>query len=238
MFWSFTGIIHGDFHDWNLIVDWSNSSCIGKDSLHRSSDAESSVKHETTELSSEVGKGDNVKSRRVKIVATSYKSQKDKMGSITNSDLSVSRQNYISVIQGYAIIDFEEMSYSYPALEVLRLIADMMIGCHLVDLLDIGGYVIAGYACVNVKAIQSFYGSIYPCVLACLAQYIILSTHEYDLQGQKNEYVLEGTESSRKVLKCLQSIKKSTVYDSWNKVFNLYISSDHGSDSLSLLLNS
>ena len=42
-----------------------------------------------------------------------------------------------SILQKYGLIDFEEMSVSFPVLELSRLIADMMLGCPGVDLCDV-----------------------------------------------------------------------------------------------------
>lgn len=126
------------------------------------------------------------------------------------------------ILQKYGLIDFEAMSVSYPALELSRLIADMMIDCNLVELLDIGGHIIAGYMSVNSMPVKQFQFCLYETALACLAQYIILSTYEYQFQGESNQYCLLGTSDSKLVLAKLMDIETAEVYSVWGKVLKCY----------------
>ena len=182
-FFPHAGLIHGDFHDYNLIVDWTaiklNSAWAPSQPLPASSEA--------TSLSS-----------------TRSESQRS------------------CILQKYGLIDFEAMSVSYPAVELSRLIADMMIDCNLVELLDIGGHIIAGYMSVNIMPVKEFRFCLYETALACLAQYIILSTYEYQFQGESNEYCLLSTEGSKVVLAKMMDVEAADVYRVWGKVLTSY----------------
>ncbi|XP_076462351.1 hydroxylysine kinase-like [Babylonia areolata] len=173
------GVIHGDFHDYNLIVDWEAADFRADDN--------------------------------------------------TPPPQSPSQPPYFledarrsGILQKYGIIDFEEMSVSYPALELSRLIADMMIDCHQVALLDIGGHVLAGYTSVDSTPVEQFGICLFDTALACLAQYIVLSTSDYQGQEESNDYCLLGTEDSRAVLGRMVKVDSAEVCSAWGKVLTAY----------------
>lgn len=121
----------------------------------------------------------------------------------------------------YGIIDFEDMSSSYLALEISRLISDMMIDCHEVNLLDIGGHILAGYISVNAEPVKQF-NYFYESILASLAQYIILGTYEYYLQGEDNAYTAFGSDGAWDVIQKLEGVDAGTIYKKWSDIISLY----------------
>ncbi|KAK7489016.1 hypothetical protein BaRGS_00019677 [Batillaria attramentaria] len=132
-----------------------------------------------------------------------------------------SRCTHQQIIRKYGIIDFEETSFSYPVLELSRLMADMMIDCQLVDVMDIGGHVIAGYMSVNSFTVKQFH-YLYETALTCLAQYIILGTHEHQVQEGANVYVMIGVAPSLQVLDKLKGVSSKRVYRAWAAVLRAY----------------
>ena len=139
----------------------------------------------------------------------------------TPPSLSLENQQQ-SILLKYGLIDFEELSLSYPVLELSRLIADMMIGCPGVDLFDVGGHIIAGYTSIDNSALKHFTFCLYETALACLAQYVVLSTHEYQIQEESNEYCLLDAPQAMAILHRTKDTETATVYKAWGEVLTSY----------------
>ncbi|XP_025110260.1 hydroxylysine kinase-like [Pomacea canaliculata] len=177
------GIIHGDFHDYNIIIDEASNA--------------------TRDLSET--------SRTVTLAFTQ---------NLQSPSSSV--QSFIkSVVEKYGIIDFEDMRNSYPALELCRLIADLMSDCPHIEMQSIGGHVIAGYLLINAEPVRQF-SFFYETILASLAQYVVLSAYEYQAQEGENDYLLLGSSEAWHVIQQLKNVEAKSLYGIWNSILSSY----------------
>jgi hypothetical protein len=205
----FVGVIHGDFHDWNLIVDWDSSSC------------------STSDVTSNVARATDPPDTAPTTTTTT-----DLASCMLASDITVHTVNkrcithvdFDRIKKKYGIIDFEEVSCSYPVLELCRLVADCMVECiHPdVDWKEVGGHVIAGYAIVNREPVQQYGKYLHNTVLGCLAQYVVLQTCEFEAQGGTNLYCLEGTEEAKVVINKMKGVTSDDLYKVWGDVLEKY----------------
>lgn len=177
------GIIHGDFHDYNIIIDEA-----------------SNAPRDLSETS-----------RTVTLAFTQ---------NLQSPSSSV--QSFIkSVVEKYGIIDFEDMCNSYPALELCRLIADLMSDCPHIEMQSIGGHVIAGYLLINAEPVRQF-SFFYETILASLAQYVVLSAYEYQAQEGENDYLLLGSSEAWHVIQQLKNVEAKSLYGIWNSILSSY----------------
>lgn len=120
------------------------------------------------------------------------------------------------VYKVYGIIDFGDLIKSYYVYEIAITIMYMMLDSSVVDFLEVGGHVLAGY--MKERSLnEAELDSMRMCIAARFAQSLAMGAYSFSL-NPTNTYLLTTAKNGWPQLKRLWNTPKKELYDCWAKV--------------------
>ena len=116
----------------------------------------------------------------------------------------------------HGVIDFGDASFSHPLFDLAITIAHLCTGSTLVDELEVGGHVLRGFL-ERCRMGAAEYGCLRACVMARLAQCLVLGAHSYR-QDPSNDSVLDIGLRGWPLLRRLWATPASALYASWDAI--------------------
>jgi len=110
------------------------------------------------------------------------------------------------------------MTYSYYVYEIAIAIMYAMLNSTIVDPLDVGGHILAGYlAKINLNQVEI--ESLKVCIAARYAQSLTMGAYSYSLDPT-NEYLLSTAKNGWRQLRQLWKTSNSDLLSGWSKVIS------------------
>ncbi|KAJ8317412.1 hypothetical protein KUTeg_005316 [Tegillarca granosa] len=124
---------------------------------------------------------------------------------------TIPKEERVSDVSG--ILDFSDVSNSYIVFDLAICICYMSIECKLIDVLDVGGHVLAGYfSCAELNSADK--DVLHTCVAARLTQSLVMGLYS-KIMDPSNTYVLTTGKSGWPVLHKYWNVKKEELYKRW-----------------------
>ena len=118
------------------------------------------------------------------------------------------------------VIDFGDANHTSIMFEVAMLITYMMIDSEIVNTLDVGGHVLAGY--LSERQLSDVEMDLLRvCIAGRLCQSLTMGEYTY-MQDPGNEYVLTTAANGWKTLRCIWGIQKEQLYKRWMDIIKMY----------------
>lgn len=117
-------------------------------------------------------------------------------------------------------IDFFHATYSYLVYDIAIVIAYLSIESKLVDPLDVGGHVLAGYLTERTIAKEEFQ-VLNLCICGRLCQTLVIGAYCY-YKNPGNEYILTTSKRGWDVLRKYRSTTNEKIIDRWNHIIDEY----------------
>lgn len=119
-----------------------------------------------------------------------------------------------------AFIDFMDMTYSYTVFDIAILIAYMSIDSQIVDQLNVGGHILAGYL-TELSLNEAERDVLRICICGRLVQSLVLGAYSFHMHPQ-NTYVLTTAKRGWPLLRKYWQTSKSELHSRWDKILNSY----------------
>lgn len=119
-----------------------------------------------------------------------------------------------------AFIDFMDMTYSYTVFDIAILIAYMSIDSQIVDQLDVGGHILAGYL-TELPLNEAERDVLQICICGRLVQSLVLGAYSFHMNPQ-NSYVMTTAKRGWPLLRKYWQTSKSELHSRWDKILNSY----------------
>ncbi|KAJ8317419.1 hypothetical protein KUTeg_005323 [Tegillarca granosa] len=131
---------------------------------------------------------------------------------------TIPKEERVSDISG--ILDFSDVTDSYIVFDLAICICYMSIECKLIDVLDVGGHVLAGYfSCAELNSADK--DVLHTCVAARLTQSLVMGLYS-NFMDPSNTYVLTTGKSGWPVLHKYWNVKKEELYKRWWNIVDSY----------------
>lgn len=120
------------------------------------------------------------------------------------------------------ILDFGDVANSYYIYEVAIAIMYMMLDSKIVDLLDVGGHVLAGYSSSSERGLNEVeFKALRVCVAARYAQSLTMGAYTYSV-NPTNEYLLTSARNGWMQLSRLWNTPSAELYKRWTDILKKY----------------
>lgn len=120
------------------------------------------------------------------------------------------------------IIDFGDVANSYYIYEVAIVIMYMMLDSKIVDLVDVGGHVLAGYSSSSGRGLnEAEFNALRVCVAARYAQSLTMGAYTYSL-NPTNEYLLTSARNGWMQFSRFWNTPSTELYKRWTDILVKY----------------
>ena len=116
------------------------------------------------------------------------------------------------------LIDFGHLGHSCYVFEVAIVIMYMMVESNVVDPLDVGGHLMAGYLS-EMELNDLEWNVLRECVAARFVMSLVMGAYTY-LQDPENEYLLTTAKKGWKRLRQLWDTPKDELYRGWKQIID------------------
>ena len=118
------------------------------------------------------------------------------------------------------VIDFGDATDTYYVFEVAIIITYMMLESKIIDPLQVGGHVLAGYL-TEMELNEQEWNILKVCVAARFIQSLVIGEYSH-LLDPGNVYLLTTAENGWKQVQLLWNTPKDKLYKSWKSIVQTY----------------